>query len=395
MTMPTIAQDRFDSELQQIRDDGLWKTEQAIAGPQSSHTHMGSGNTCINMCANNYLGLSDHPDIIEAARASYETWGFGLSSVRFICGTQTIHQQLEQRVSDFLATEDTILYGSCFDANGGLFETILGPEDAVISDQLNHASIIDGIRLCKASRLRYANNDMKDLEEKLQEARSARIRLIVTDGVFSMDGHIARLADICDLAKRYEALVMVDECHAIGVIGSTGRGTTEFHDVMGQVDIVTGTFGKALGGAVGGFTSGRKTIIDLLRQRSRPYLFSNSLAPAVVCASIKALDMLTTSTDLLDRLRDNTTYFRHGIAGAGLDIIPGEHPIVPIMTGDAQRAKDMADVLLQKNIFVVPFTYPVVPQGKARIRTQVSAAHSREDLDRVVEAFRAVTKNMV
>ncbi len=388
------AESLFNRELQAIRDSGLWKTEQPLIGPQRSRVELSSGQICINMCANNYLGLSDDPRVVEAARASYESWGFGLSSVRFICGTQTIHKELERQVSSFLGTEETILYNSCFDANGGLFETLLGPEDAVISDELNHASIIDGIRLCKAARLRYTNNDMKSLEEKLQEARSARLRLIATDGVFSMDGYIARLDEICNLAQRYEALVMMDDCHGIGVIGKTGRGTSEYRNVLGKVDIITGTFGKALGGAVGGFTSGRKPIIELLRQRSRPYLFSNTLAPAVVCASLKALELLSASTELVDRLRTNTVYFREKIAATGLDVVRGDHPIVPIMTGDAQRAKSMADALFEKGVYVVPFTYPVVPQGKARIRTQVSAGHSREDLDQVIAAFAAVAGEM-
>jgi glycine C-acetyltransferase len=339
------------------------------------------------MCANNYLGLSDHPAIVEAARKGLDDWGYGLSSVRFICGTQAIHKELERKISEFLGTEDTILYTSCFDANGGLFETVLGAEDAVISDELNHASVIDGIRLSKAQRFRYRNGDMNDLEDKLKEAASARVRMIATDGVFSMDGFIAKLPEICDLAEKYDAMVMIDDSHAVGFMGAHGRGTHEHHNVMERVDIITGTLGKALGGASGGYTSGRKEIIDLLRQRSRPYLFSNSVAPPIVAASIKAIDLLSESTELRDKLQSNTEYFRESLSSIGLEIVPGEHPIVPVMLGDAVLAGKMADLLLQKGIYVIGFSYPVVPKGKARIRTQVSAAHSREDLQFAVEKF--------
>jgi glycine C-acetyltransferase len=355
---------------------------------------MVAGKAVLNMCANNYLGLSDHPDVISAAKQSYEKWGYGLSSVRFICGTQQIHKELEKKVSEFLGTEDTILYGSCFDANGGLFETILGQEDAVISDELNHASIIDGIRLCKAERFRYKNSDMKDLEEKLREAKYARFRLIATDGVFSMDGFVARLDAICELAEKYNALVMIDDCHGTGVIGKTGRGTPEYRNVQGRVDIITGTFGKALGGASGGFTSGRKEIIEMLRQRSRPYLFSNTLAPAIVSASIKALELLTGSTKLVERLQKNTRYFRKKIKQTGLNVLDGVHPITPIMLGDAALAQKMAQRLLEEGIYVIGFSYPVVPKGQARIRVQISAAHTREDLDFAVEQFSAVGKDL-
>jgi glycine C-acetyltransferase len=346
------------------------------------------------MCANNYLGLANHPAVIAAARESYEKWGFGLASVRFICGTQQIHKDLEAAVTRFLGTEDTIVYGSCFDANGGLFETLLGPEDTIISDQLNHASIIDGVRLCKAQRLRYNNSDMADLEEQLKAARSARFRLIATDGVFSMDGYVARLDAICELADRYDAMVMIDDCHATGVIGKTGRGTPEYRGVMARVDIITGTFGKALGGASGGFTSGRQEIIAMLRQRSRPYLFSNTLAPAVAAGSIKALELLDKSTELLDRLADNTRYFRQRIARTGLKVLPGDHPITPIILGEATLAQEMAQRLLAKGLYVIGFSFPVVPKGQARIRTQVSAAHTRDDLDFAVERFAEVAKEL-
>jgi glycine C-acetyltransferase len=342
------------------------------------------------MCANNYLGFSNHPEVAAAAKASYDNWGFGLSSVRFICGTQEIHRRLENAISAFLGTEDTILFSSCFDANGGLFETLLSEQDAVISDELNHASIIDGIRLCKAARSRYKNNDMSDLEEKLKESGDARFRLIATDGVFSMDGIIADLKGICDLADKYDAMVMVDDSHAVGFIGQTGRGTPEHCGVGGRVDIITGTLGKALGGAFGGYASGRKEIIDLLRQRSRPYLFSNTLAPSIVCASLKVLDILSNSTKYRDKLHENTLYFRDGIAKAGFDIREGIHPIVPIMLGDASAAQDMASRLLEKGVYVTGFFYPVVPVGKARIRVQISAAHSRQDLDFAIKAFKEV-----
>ncbi len=372
-------------ELQQIRANGLYKAERIITSPQEARITIATGQKVLNLCANNYLGLADHPAVIRAAQDSYAKWGYGLSSVRFICGTQQIHKQLEKKISEFLQTEDTILYSSCFDANGGLFETLLGAEDAVISDQLNHASIIDGIRLCKAQRLRYKNCDMADLETQLQQARSSRFRLIATDGVFSMDGTIAKLGPICELAEKYDALVMVDDSHATGVLGKRGRGTSEHCGVMGRVDIITGTLGKALGGASGGFTSGRKEIVELLRQRSRPYLFSNTLAPAIAATSLNVLEMLSESTELRDKLAENTRYFRQQIAGLGLNVVPGEHPIVPIMLGDALLAQKMAEKLLEKGVYVIGFSYPVVPQGAARIRTQISAAHSREDLDFAIE----------
>jgi glycine C-acetyltransferase len=373
-------------QLGEIESAGLYKRERVIESPQDAHINV-SERKVLNMCANNYLGLSDHPAIVEAAHKGLDEWGFGLSSVRFICGTQEIHKRLEKRLSEFLGTEDTILYTSCFDANGGLFETVLGAEDAVISDELNHASVIDGIRLSKAQRFRYKNGDMADLEEKLKESSSARFRMIATDGVFSMDGFIANLPAICDLADKYNAMVMIDDSHAVGFMGATGRGTHEHHNVMDRVDVLTGTLGKALGGASGGYTSGKKEIIDLLRQRSRPYLFSNSVAPPIVAASLKALDMLTESTELRDRLHDNTRYFRESLTAVGLNIVPGEHPIVPVMLGDAALASRMADALLAKGIYVIGFSFPVVPKGKARIRTQVSAAHTREDLDQAVKAF--------
>lgn len=376
----------LQSSLNEIREAGLYKTERVIEGPQDAKIRVG-GRQVLNMCANNYLGLSDSPAVIDAARDALDRWGYGLSSVRFICGTQTIHKELEQKISEFLGTEDTILYTSCFDANGGLFETILGEEDAVISDELNHASIIDGIRLSKAQRFRYRNNDMADLEEKLKAASNARFRLIATDGVFSMDGYIANLPAICDLAERYDALVMVDDSHSVGFMGQTGRGTHEYHGVMDRVDIITGTLGKALGGASGGYTSGRKEIIEMLRQRSRPYLFSNSVAPAIVAASIAAIDLVRSSTELRDRLFENTRYFRNAIQQIGLEVLHGEHPIVPIMFGDAVPAVKMAEKLLEKGVYVIAFSFPVVPKGKARIRTQVSAAHSREDLDFAIEKF--------
>lgn len=377
---------QLEGTLDEIREAGLFKNERVIESPQEARIEVG-GREVLNMCANNYLGLSDHPKIVEAAHKGLDEWGFGLSSVRFICGTQTIHKQLEQKISDFLGTEDTILYTSCFDANGGLFETVLGEEDAIISDELNHASVIDGIRLSKAQRFRYKNCDMGDLEAKLKEASGARNRMIATDGVFSMDGFIAPLKDICDLAEKYDAMVMVDDSHAVGFIGETGRGTHEHCGVQGRVDAITGTLGKALGGASGGYTSGRKEIIDLLRQRSRPYLFSNSVAPPIVTASIAAIDMLTVSTELRDKLADNTRYFREKIQGIGLDVLPGEHPIVPVMFYDAIPAVKMAESLLAKGVYVIPFSFPVVPKGRARIRTQVSAAHSKEDLDFAVDKF--------
>jgi len=384
----------LSQQLAEIRQGGLEKPERIITSPQSNHITTSSGQSVLNMCANNYLGLANHPAVIAAARESYEKWGFGLASVRFICGTQQIHKDLEAAVTRFLGTEDTIVYGSCFDANGGLFETLLGPEDTIISDQLNHASIIDGVRLCKAQRLRYSNSDMADLEEQLKAARSARFRLIATDGVFSMDGYVAKLDAICELAYRYDAMVMIDDCHATGVIGKTGRGTPEYRSVMGRVDVITGTFGKALGGASGGFTSGRKEIIAMLRQRSRPYLFSNTLAPAVAAGSIKALELLDKSTELLDRLADNTRYFRQHIARTGLKVLPGDHPITPIILGEATLAQEMAQRLLAKGLYVIGFSFPVVPKGQARIRTQVSAAHTQDDLDFAVEKFAEVAREL-
>ncbi|MCM2374850.1 glycine C-acetyltransferase [Aporhodopirellula aestuarii] len=377
----------IQSQLDQIRSDGLYKSERLISTPQDVHVRVGGDQTVLNLCANNYLGLAEHPAVAKAAAEGLEQWGYGLSSVRFICGTQTIHKELERKLSEFLATEDTILYTSCFDANGGLFETLLSDEDAVISDELNHASIIDGIRLCKARRFRYRNNDLADLESKLIEAKSARYRLIATDGVFSMDGTIANLPGICDLAEKYDALVMVDDSHSVGFMGARGRGTHEHHDVMDRIDIITGTLGKALGGASGGYTSGRREIVELLRQRSRPYLFSNSVAPPIVAGSIAAIDLLSDSTELRDRLESNTAFFRDGLQKVGFEIVPGEHPIVPIMLGDAVVAAKMADAMLEKGVYVVGFSFPVVPRGKARIRTQVSAAHSRDDLSMAIEKF--------
>jgi glycine C-acetyltransferase len=381
-------------ELRQIEESGLYKGERIITSPQDARIAVQGDRKVLNMCANNYLGLANHPDVVQAARDSYARWGYGLSSVRFICGTQEIHKQLERKISEFLGTENTILYSCCFDANTGLFETLLTAEDAIISDELNHASIIDGIRLCKAQRLRFKNCDMGDLEAKLQEAQSARFRMIATDGVFSMDGTIARLNQICELSEKYDALVMVDDSHATGVLGKRGRGTHEHRDVMGRVDILTGTLGKALGGASGGYTSGRKEIIDFLRQRSRPYLFSNTLAPAIAATSLKVLDMLLESTELRDKLADNTAYFRQKIAGLGLEVIQGEHPIVPIMLGDAVLAQTMAARLLEKGIYVIGFSYPVVPKGAARIRTQISAAHGKDDLDFAIEKIAEVKSEL-
>lgn len=383
----------LEDTLSDIREAGLFKNERVIEGPQEARIEVG-GREVLNMCANNYLGLSDHPAIVDAARKSLDEWGYGLSSVRFICGTQAIHKELERKISEFLGTEDTILYTSCFDANGGLFETLLGEEDAIISDELNHASIIDGVRLCKAQRFRYRNSDMSDLEARLREAQSLRYKMIATDGVFSMDGYIAKLPDICKLAEKYNALVMVDDSHAVGFMGKTGRGTPEYHGVTDRIDVITGTLGKALGGASGGYTSGKKEIIDLLRQRSRPYLFSNSVAPPIVGASIAAIDLLESSTELRDKLMDNTRYFREKIAGIGLEVLPGEHPIVPVMFGDAHPAVKMAESLLEKGVYVIPFSFPVVPKGKARIRTQVSAAHSKEDLDFAIEKFAEAKKEL-
>ncbi|HZS54210.1 MAG TPA: glycine C-acetyltransferase [Bryobacteraceae bacterium] len=385
--MFSAVQPYVTDKLEEIEKAGLFKRERLIDGPQQAEIRVKDGNSVLNLCANNYLGLANHPAIVAAARKALDDWGYGLASVRFICGTQSIHKQLEQKISQFLGTDDTILYSSCFDANGGLFETLLEQEDAVISDELNHASIIDGIRLCKASRLRYKNGDMADLEAKLRETSGARNRLIASDGVFSMDGYLAKLPEICDLAEKYKAMVMVDDSHAVGFMGKSGRGTHEHHGVMGRIDIITGTLGKALGGASGGYTSGRKEIIDLLRQRSRPYLFSNSVAPPIVAASIQVLDLLTKGTELRERLFSNTKLFRERMTSLGLQILPGEHPIVPVMLGDAALATRMADLLLQKGVYVIGFSYPVVPQGKARIRVQVSAAHTPEELEFAVEKF--------
>ena len=386
----------YDQQLDEIKDSGLWKNERVVTTKQGPLVSTTETENVLNFCANNYLGLASDQDVIDAAKKSYDQWGYGLSSVRFIVGTQEVHKELEKEVSDFLGMDDTILYSSCYDANGGLFETILTAEDAVISDALNHASIIDGVRLCKAKRYRYNNNDMDDLEAKLKEAQGdgARIKLIATDGVFSMDGIIANLKGICELAEKYDALVMVDDSHASGFVGQTGRGTHEYNDVMDRVDIITGTFGKALGGASGGFTSGRQPIIDLLRQRSRPYLFSNSLAPAMASTTLTILKRLASTTAYRDKLEENTRYFREKMTEAGFDIVSGVHPIVPIMLYDARVASEMADKLLDKGIYVIGFYYPVVPKGKARIRTQISAAHSREDLDRAVKAFVEVKNDM-
>jgi len=382
--------DHLEAQLSAIQSAGTCKHERVIATPQGATIRVADGEPVLNLCANNYLGLAQHPEVAAAAKQAIDEWGYGMASVRFICGTQSVHKQLETRLTEFLGTEDTILYSSCFDANGGLFETLLGPEDAVISDALNHASIIDGIRLCKAQRFRYANSDMTELEAKLKEAAGARFRLIATDGVFSMDGYIANLQDICDLAERYDALVMVDDSHAVGFMGPHGRGTHEHCEVMGRVDILTGTMGKALGGASGGYTSGRREIIELLRQRSRPYLFSNTLAPAIAGATLKVLELITASTDLRDKLRTNTRFFREGISALGFDILPGTHPIVPVMIGDAAVASRFADAMLDKGVYVIGFSYPVVPQGQARIRTQISAAHSQSDLELALKAFQEV-----
>ena len=377
---------QLKAELYEIRAAGLYKGERVIDTPQAARVSVGE-RSVLNMCANNYLGLANHPEVIEAARDALDEWGYGLASVRFICGTQAIHKQLEDKLSDFLGMEDTILYTSCFDANGGLFETLLGPNDAVISDELNHASIIDGVRLCKAKRFRYKNNDMTDLAAQLEAAKGARRILIVTDGVFSMDGYLANLPAICDLADAHGALVMVDDSHAVGFMGTRGRGTHEHHGVMDRIDIITGTLGKALGGASGGYTSGRAEIIEYLRQRSRPYLFSNTVAPSIVAASIKAIELLNASTDLRDRLEANTKLFREQMAGSGFHILEGTHPITPIMLGDAALASRFADAMLEKGVYVIGFSYPVVPLGKARIRTQISAAHTREDLEFAIAKF--------
>ncbi len=382
-------QAHLQQQLQEVREQGLEKLEREIQSPQNAHIKVPSGEV-LNLCANNYLGLADHPEIIAAAHAALDEWGFGMASVRFICGTNSQHYQLEQNLSTFLGTEETILYSSCFDANGGLFETLLGPEDAIISDALNHASIIDGIRLCKANRYRYQNNDMADLEAKLKEAKDARFRMIATDGVFSMDGYLANLPEICDLADKYKAMVMVDDSHAVGFIGATGRGTPEHFNVTNRVDILTGTLGKALGGASGGYTSGKKEIVEWLRQRSRPYLFSNSLAPSIVGAALKALELLSANNDLINTLKENTKYFRAEIEKLGYKVLAGDHPIVPIMLGDATLATNMANELLKRGIYVVGFSFPVVPKGQARIRTQISAAHSRADLEFAIQQFAAV-----
>ena len=381
---------QLNDELERITDAGLYKKERVITKPQSTEIEVSTGEKVLNFCANNYLGLSSHPDVVQAAKDALDTHGFGMSSVRFICGTQDIHKQLEQNISSFLSTEDTILYAAAFDANGGLFEPLFGKEDAIISDALNHASIIDGVRLCKAERYRYKNNDMSDLETQLIKSKNQRNRIIVTDGVFSMDGYIAQLDKICDLADKYTALVMVDDCHSTGFVGKTGRGTHEHCNVLNRVDIITGTLGKALGGAMGGFTSGKKEIIEMLRQKSRPYLFSNSLAPSIVGASIKVLEILEKSTSLRDKLEENTHYFRNAMTNTGFDIKKGIHPIVPVMLYDAKLASNMADKLLEQGIYVIGFSFPVVPKEQARIRVQISAAHTQEDLNKAISAFTKV-----
>ena len=379
--------DDLKKELEEIRSAGLYKSERVIETAQAARVQVGDGSPALNLCANNYLGLANHPEVVKAARDALDKWGYGLASVRFICGTQSLHKELEGRLSAFLGMEDTILYSSCFDANTGLFETILNKEDAIFSDALNHASIIDGVRLCKAARFRYGNNDVEDLDRQLESAGDARRKLIVTDGVFSMDGYLADLPAICNLADQHESLLMVDDSHAVGFMGKNGRGTHERHDVMDRVDLMTGTLGKALGGASGGYVSGRKEIVEFLRQRSRPYLFSNTLAPAIAAGSLKALDLLESSTELRDRLEDNTSFFREAMEKEGFEILPGEHPITPVMFGDAAKAARFADLLLEKGVYVIAFSYPVVPEGKARIRTQVSAAHSKDDLAFAVEKF--------
>ena len=386
--------DHASSQLQNIREQGLYKDERAIDSPQDSTIRLADDSTALNLCANNYLGLAHHPDIASAAAEALDRWGYGMASVRFICGTQTLHCDLERELSDFLGMEDTILYSSCFDANGGLFETLLTEEDAVISDQLNHASIIDGIRLCKAARYRYRNNDMSDLEQQLQDASSARCRLIATDGVFSMDGYLANLPAICELADKYDASVMVDDSHAVGFTGANGRGTHEHFDVMDRVDIITGTLGKALGGASGGYTAARRPIVDLLRQRSRPYLFSNTLAPPIAAATRRTLSLVRESDNLRQQLKQNTEYFRQAMTESGFNVLPGEHPIIPVMIGDAALATKMADELLKRGVYVVGFSFPVVPRGQARIRTQMSAAHKCEDLTKAVDAFRDVGREL-
>tara|TARA_B100000900_G_scaffold400018_1_gene403203 strand:+ start:460 stop:1650 length:1191 start_codon:yes stop_codon:yes gene_type:complete len=381
-------------ELQNVTDAGLFKKERIITSPQGADVKVGDGNEVVIMCANNYLGLSSHPDVIDAAKESLDTHGFGMSSVRFICGTQDIHKELENKIANFYQTEDTILYAAAFDANGGLFEPLFGPEDAIISDELNHASIIDGVRLCKAKRYRYKHSDMSDLEAQLIESQSQRHRIIVTDGVFSMDGDIAKMNEICDLADKYDAMVMSDECHSAGFIGKTGRGVPEYHNVMDRVDIVTGTLGKALGGAMGGYTTGKKEVIEMLRQRSRPYLFSNSLAPSIVGAANKVFDILSSSTELRDKLEENTNYFKSKIIEAGFDVKEGDSPIVPIMLYDAALSQSFADKLLEEGVYAIGFFYPVVPKGKARIRTQISAAHEKHHLDKAISAFIKVGKEL-
>ena len=384
----------FEQELEKIREAGTWKSERVLTSDQKARINTTKAEGLLNMCANNYLGLSNRPELIAAAKKSYDTFGFGLSSVRFICGTQTIHMELEKRLAAFLGMEDAILYSSCFDANGGLFETLLTAEDAIISDELNHASIIDGVRLCKAQRFRYKNNNMEDLRAKLEEAKGARIKLIATDGVFSMDGYIANLQGICDLADEYGALVMVDDSHAVGFVGPNGKGTPELTGTQGRIDILTGTFGKAMGGASGGYTAASKTVVDLLRQRSRPYLFSNTVAPAICAATLATLDLLEKDNQLVNKLAENTAYFREKLGEIGLSVLPGTHPIVPVMLGDAHVAHEFAERMLELGVYVVAFSYPVVPQGKARIRTQVSAGHSKEDLDFAVSCFAKVKEQM-
>lgn len=382
------------SELKQIEQDGIFKRERVITSPQGAEVSVSSGDDVVIMCANNYLGLSSHPDVIQASKDALDSHGFGMSSVRFICGTQDIHKELEHKIADFYGMEDTILYAAAFDANGGLFEPLFTAEDAIISDELNHASIIDGVRLCKAQRYRYKHSDMNDLEEQLKKAQDQRFRIIVTDGVFSMDGDIAKMNKICDLADKYDALVMSDECHSAGFIGKTGRGVPEYHNVMGRVDIITGTLGKALGGAMGGYTTAKKEIIEMLRQKSRPYLFSNSLAPSIVGASNKVFDILSSTTELRDRLEENTKYFKAAVKDAGFDIVEGDSPIVPIMLYDAALSQKFADRLLEEGVYAIGFFYPVVPKEKARIRTQISAAHTRENLDKAIAAFIKVGKEL-
>ena len=392
--MTSSMLEQISSRLEDLQQEGLFKAEHVLSSPQQASVKTEEGRELLNFCANNYLGLSNHPELVRAASIALENYGFGMSSVRFICGTQTVHKQLETRLSEFLGMEETILYSSCFDANAGLFETLLGEEDAVISDSLNHASIIDGIRLCKAQRFRYQNNDLDDLEAKLQEASNARHRMIVTDGVFSMDGIIAKLPGICDLAEKYNALVAVDDSHAVGFMGEKGRGTHEHHQVMNRVDLITGTLGKALGGASGGYTSGKRELIEWLRQRSRPYLFSNTLAPVIAATSLKVLDLLENSPELREKLHQNTAYFRKNLEGLGFQIVPGEHPILPVMLGDAKVSQEMASLLFDHGIYAVSFSYPVVPREKARIRLQMSAAHEQHHLDRALDAFAKVGRQM-